>query len=687
MKAVAGRFQAGKTILVSAILVILIALSGLVDRTDLWWFDSLQAIGASRAPVPQETALVLIDEQSLTALGNPPFAMRWPWPRAAFAALLAGLEAAGAERIVVDLVFFESSAAAEQDLLLGAVAAGLPGVVLATVPGRHPAVWPPEFRNDNADLFDGRTKWGFVRSLADADSVIRRYVPRGSLAEAAQSALGPQSSLPDMPVLLRWRGNLEQLRARGVPMLSAAPFVVAGWEILDHATQEAPDLNPAGLAMAIKSAVPPPGLVFEQVRGKTVFVGANAAATFDAIATPLGAPEPGVILQWNAYASLQAADFIQPGWPPLGWVTALLALVLLALAGRRGLSLARPAIIAVAILSAAGIASAGSFLAGAWFAPGLTIAAALVGFTLVAAENFRVERARKQEIQGWFGAYVSPGVVDRLLANPEAIKLGGEQRELTIMFSDIAGFTTISERLPPAELVTLINRFLEGQTERILDCGGYLDKYIGDAVMAVFGSPEPLENHALSACRAALACRVALEELNDEIEGKYGIRLGMRTGINTGPVVVGNVGSTRKRNYTVLGDAVNLASRLEGANKQTGTAILLGPQTAADVAGAMVLRPVARLQVKGKTQAVEVFELLAEQGKCEVDTIEFAAMFTRGFAAYCECNFTAAVAIFSGAAVLRPTDALTVTYLEEARIFAQEPPGPEWHAILKLETK
>ncbi len=366
---------------------------------------------------------------------------------------------------------------------------------------------------------------------------------------------------------------------------------------------------------------------------------------------------------------------------------ALLALVLLALAGRKGLSLARPAIATAAILSAVAMASAGLFLAGIWIAPGLTMAAALIGFTLVAAENFRVEHARKQEIQGWFGAYVSPAVVGRLLANPDAINLGGEQRELTIMFSDIAGFTTISERLQPAELVTLINRFLEGQTERIIDCGGYLDKYIGDAVMAVFGSPEPLENHALAACQAALACRVALEELNDEIEEKYGIRLGMRTGINTGPVVVGNVGSTRKRNYTVLGDAVNLASRLEGANKQTGTAILLGPQTAADVAGAMVLRPVARLQVKGKTQAVEVFELLGEPGNCDADTMEFAAEFTRAFAAYCERDFAAAAERFAGAAVLRPGDALTAAYLQESRIFEQEPPEPDWHAILKLETK
>jgi adenylate cyclase len=683
----AAGFRAGKTALVSAIAVLLLAFSGVTERTDRWWFDQLQALGVRSTSIPADTALVLIDENSLNAMGQPPFSMRWPWPRSAFAALLAGLQAADAEQIVVDLIFFENSAAAEQDLLLGAVAAGIPGVILAAVPERLPAVWPAEFRHRYPKLFDHRSKWGMARSSPDADSVIRRYLLNGSLAGAALEPAVPAQSKPDRPVLLRWCGNLEQLRDRGVSMLSAAQFVAAGWEILDQATQMSPDLDPVTLVAAIDSAPALTGEGFDQVRGKTVFVGSNAAATFDAIATPLGAPEPGVILHWNAFANLKSGELIQAMGPAVSWAVALVAIVLLTLSGRAGTSLRRPALVAAVLLLVATAGSTGLFFAGLWFAPGLLILAAATGFTAVAVESFRTEQARKQEIQGWFGAYVSPSFVNRLVADPHAIELGGEQRELTILFSDIAGFTTISEGLQPTELVGLINRFLEGQTERILDQGGYLDKYIGDAVMAVFGSPEPLENHALQACKAALACRVALDELNDEIEGEYGFRLGMRTGINTGDVVVGNVGSTHKRNYTVLGDAVNLASRLEGANKRTGTSILLGPLTAKSVASAMVLRPVARLQVKGKTQAVAVFELVADRADCDTESMEFSELFAAGFAAYCEQNFTRAAMLFKQAIELRPGDLLSLYYLDEARKYESRPPGPDWHGALKLETK
>ncbi len=694
----AAAFQTGKVVIISAAVCLLLALSGITGRYDRWWFDSLQSMTAKYAAMPADTVLVLIDEHAISALGQAPFSMRWPWPRAAFAALISGLAAAGAEHIVVDLMFLENFAAAEQDLLLGAIAAGLPGVVLATVPDRLPAVWPDEFRAAHPELFSAVPRWGYVRTTPDSDSVIRRYAPLDSLAAAAlasgEEQDGRKAEWPRESILLRWRGNLEALRARGVPVLSAAPFVTAGWELLDQATQANPDFDPEGLAEFLTQAAAVAasdaqnsGESSQVLSSKTVFIGANAAATFDAIATPLGAPEPGVVLQWNAYASIQAGDHLEdPGPVPAG-IAALLVLLALPWSARSGVGLQRPALIAAGMLILLVMASTGLFLAGLWFAPGVPIVAVAIAFTTLAVESFRVERARKQEIQGWFGAYVSPAVVSRLLADPDAIELGGELRELSVSFSDIAGFTTISEKLSPPDLVAMINHLLEGQTACILDHGGYLDKYIGDAIMAVFGSPEPLENHAVQACRAALAGQAALERFNNEIEDRYGMRLGMRTGINTGPVVVGNVGSSRKKNYTVLGDAVNLASRLEGANKETGTTILLGPQTAAYAEASMVLRPAARLQVKGKTEAVEVFELLAERVSADAATVRFAETFSSAFRAYCERDFAAAIGAFGNALVLRPHDYLSAGYLEQSRVLLAHSPGSDWQAVLKLETK
>jgi adenylate cyclase len=690
----AGAFRWWKVVLISAAGTLLLALMGISGRSDHWWFDALQSLGSHHAPMPADTALVLIDERSVSTLGEAPFGMRWPWPRAAFAALISGIQAAGAERIVIDLIFFENSNSAEQDLLLGAVAAGLPGVILATVPGRLPAVWPDDFRTAHAGLFNAAPKWGFVRTQPDADSVIRRYAPQGSLAAAALSGAelpgGQQAGHFTEQVLPRWRGNLEQLRARQLPVLSAAPFVAAGWPLLDLATQRSPDFDPLQLSQALAEAIaqsPTAAADAEVLRGKTVFIGANAAATFDAIATPLGAPEPGVVLQWNAYASLEANDYLQDPGPQLAWASAVLVLLILPWSARSGLGLQRPTLAVAGVMILLVTSSAVLFFTGTWFAPGLPIVAAALTFAAVAAESYRAERARKQEIQGWFGAYVSPAVVSQLVANPDAIELGGEERELTVSFSDVAGFTTISELLSPPDLVAMINHLLDGQTACVLDHGGYLDKYIGDCIMAVFGSPEPLENHAVHACRAALAGQAALQRFNDEIEPKYGMRLGMRTGINTGPVVVGNVGSSRKKNYTVLGDAVNLASRLEGANKETDTVILLGPVTAAYAQAEMVLRPAAHLQVKGKTQAVEVFELLAERATADEATVRFAETFTAGFRAFCARDFAAAINEFSKASDMRPGDRLCVRYLAQAQELLVTPPGPGWQAILKLETK
>lgn len=662
----------------------LLAALGTLDRLDRAWFDVLQRRLAPRAAVPSDTVFVLIDEQSLAAMGRDGYNMRWPWPRRAFAALFAALHRAGARRIVGDFIFFEETTA-EDDTLLGVVAAGLPGVTLGTVPGREPAVWPGAFRSAHGALFQ-RPRRGYVRLAPDRDGVIRRYLRGGSLVEAALDI----KSAPDRttPALLRWRGNLKQLVDRGVPALSAAPFVAAGLAILENATGRAPDLDdPTALVREIDREPAPEGEIFGLVRGKTVFVGANAAGAFDAVATPVGAPEPGAIVHWTAFACIAAGDFISD---PGRWVDGLmlaLAVALVGLAGRGGLSLRFPALAAGGAAALALGGSATAFNSGLWLAPALPVAGAAAAFTAVAVDSFRRERARKREIQQWFGVYVSPAVVRRLIHNPGLLRLGGERRELTAFFSDLAGFTTLSERLPPDELVRIVNAFLDRLSGCILDHGGYLDKYIGDAIMGVFGSPEELENHALSACRAALDSRRRLAGLNGWIEKEFGLRLEMRIGINTGEMIVGNVGSERKKNYTVLGDAVNLASRLEGANKEFGTAILLGPVTAARVAGMLATRPVALLRVKGKEQAVPVHELIGEPETLDDAARHFLAAYTEGFDAFRARDFDRAVRSFEAAAAFRLADFLTNRYLDEARALAAAPPAGDWEPVLKLESK
>ncbi len=678
-----------------AVLVVvgLLGAAGALGSLDRAWFDFLQRKTARFAPVPADTALVLIDETALQRMGAEDFGYRWPWPRRAFAGLFASLHRAGARAVVADFNFFEASEDPMQDYEFGALAAALPELTLGAMPAtadkpeQLPVIWPAEFRESYAALFQ-RPRWGSTRSVPDADSVIRRYIAKDSLTAVAVQR---NTELPATPPLLRWRGSLGELRARGVPVLTAAPFAVDGVAVAKRAAEVASDLEPAALAQAVEAApVPTEPLIrdaFAKVRGRVVFVGVNAASTYDYIATPCGAPEPGVVSHWTAYANLTAGGFLREAGP---WASGGVLVLLVAVLGwvaRGGIGIWRPALAAGGGAALALGGSAAAFLGNVWFAPMLPVAGAAAGFGAVAVQSFLLERARKKEIQGWFGSYVSPAVVKQLVQNPDALKLGGEKRELTIFFADLANFTTLSESMPPEELVPLINSVLEDLTEGVLRHGCYVDKYIGDAIMGVFGSPEPLENHALSACRAALESMRRLETLNERIEREHGRRLGMRIGVNTGDVIVGNVGSTKKRNYTVLGDAVNLASRLEGANKEFHTGILIGPRTAALLGDALVTRPVAQLKVKGKKQAVEVFELVAEPEALDEGARRFLAAYGAGYAAYCQRRFAEACRAFATAATLRPDDFLATRYAEETERLADSPPPADWEPILELHSK
>jgi len=648
---------------------------------DRAFFDAASRQPFRPTPVPEDSALVLVDESTLQEMSRGVNHMRWPFPRAAFAGLIAALDRAGAKKIVMDFDFLEHSESEEQDLLLAATAAAVRGTVLGRTNRREPVFWDPPYRRAHAAFFE-QARTGNTDYLPDDDGIMRAYPASGSLAAAAFTG-------PTVPPggLLRWHGNLHQIRNQGVPTLPAAHFILPGLAIVDRLSQQAPDYSPEGFAKALSAEPALTGAAADRVRGRTVFVGTSATGTYDLKDLPVGKLEPGLLLHWTAWTNLVANDFI---WNLPRWYSLLaggfIAGGLLLLAGRwPGLTV--PAVVALGFVVVLLPAAYAGLSAGWFFQPATPAAAAMVTLLGVSAESFWTERARKREMQALFGAYVDPGVVAQFVRNPDSIQLGGEWREATVFFSDLVGFTDLSEKLPAKQMFEVVNAYLEETSVCLLNHGAYVDKYIGDAVMAVFGVPNQLPDHAIAACRAALEAQGLIAGINARYAAATGVTLKVRIGLNSGDLLVGNVGSSRKKSYTVMGDAVNLASRLEGANKAFGTGILIGDETARRVQGVLVTRPLARLRVKGKKQAVEVHALLGESEKLSPAQRDFTAAYRAGYAAYVDGKFLEAVEELTRAESILPGDVTTARLREESAGFLLDPPSADWEPILTLESK
>jgi adenylate cyclase len=270
--------------------------------------------------------------------------------------------------------------------------------------------------------------------------------------------------------------------------------------------------------------------------------------------------------------------------------------------------------------------------------------------------------------------------------NPALLRLGGEKKELTVIFTDIRGFTSISEMLDPEALVEFLNEYLGAMTDIVFAHGGLLDKYIGDAIMALWGTPLPAPDHAASACRAALDMTARLQDLRQEWKTRGLPPLEIGVGINTGPMVVGNMGSSRRFNYTVMGDQVNLGSRLEGLNKFYGTRILLSESTRAQLGEEFLMREVDAVRVKGKRQPVVVFELLARAGD-SAELRSFVAEFEEALRAYKERRWEEAYLLFLQFAHAHPDDQPTQIYLERCRQLMASPAPADWDGVFEMEHK
>jgi adenylate cyclase len=409
---------------------------------------------------------------------------------------------------------------------------------------------------------------------------------------------------------------------------------------------------------------------------------------YDLRVTPFSGTYPGVEVQATIMDNMLRGNFLHT--PPFSLV--IMLLILAALAVLLGLTLPRFSaawafIFTLIVMEGYVVLNYLLFtrqgLQLEIFYPLGLIVLVYLGVTM---HRFLAEERERERIRKTFESYVAPTIVQEMLKHPEQLRLGGERREITVLFTDIRGFTTMSEHLDPEALVSLLHDFLNPMSNIIINHSGTIDKYMGDAIMALFGAPLIQADHPFLACRAALEMVATLEALNRTWaeQGRPPLKVGI--GVNTGPVAVGNMGSDRLFDYTAIGDNVNLASRLEGLNKYYGTNILISDATAKALKNGFILRDVDQVRVKGKAQAARIYELLGE-GDPDPELARYLELYHRALALYREKRFADCLAAFAQTLEVRPGDAACQRYITLAQKHHETPPPDDWEAVTIMDGK
>jgi len=419
-----------------------------------------------------------------------------------------------------------------------------------------------------------------------------------------------------------------------------------------------------------------------------VLLGTSAPGLMDLRSTPVGGVYPGVEIQANLLSGMLQMNFKQePGYSVAITALGILAFGLL-------FTFLYPRFRALAILVVSGLLLSLHLWLNlyAWngglvlpLASGVLLIVLLTGWHL--AMNFLRESAEKRQVAEQFGRYIPPELVSDIVKTPEAQDMVGQEKELTVLFSDVRGFTSFSEQIPPAELTDVMNRLLTPVTQAIHANRGTIDKYMGDAVMAFWGAPLDDPDHPLHAVEGALAMQDALDQINREFEAEGKQRLAMGIGVHTGVMNVGNMGSEFRMAYTVLGDNVNLGSRLEGLTKNYGVEILVSETTVEklnETAHDFVFRTLDKVQVKGREAPVAIFELMGHRNE---HLVEKAASSDAGIKLYQQQKFEKALRAFESHLKQFPNDKLAQLYIERCRQYLETPPPKDWDGVFVHTTK
>jgi len=645
----------------------------------LGWLESWEAptwTWRARFFAPRETPspkvkLILLDQASLD------WAQRengwgWPWPREVHGAIAAFCARGGARALALDLLFTEPSVygVSDDEAMGEALRAGTPAI-LPVLPGGHQTTWPPYMPRPNvsidmpvviestnllfpvAEIAAGAAAAGHATGRPDADGVFRRLAPFCRFDGIEIPALGlaawlTASSEPNAIVAAPRR---LQVGNKTVPLDQNGNAILRfrGRDGLPEAVSAAAVVQSE---LRLREGEPPT-LSPETFKDCYVFVGCSAPALLDLRPIPVNAKCPGVVLHTTFVDNLLTDSFIAEANPTavvLGVLaTAIFASLSLTYAGRWW----QAGPLSAVWLGAPVLVGFAAYAQGWWWPVAAHETAVGLGLVGALAMNYWAEGRQKAFIKQAFRHYLSG--------------------------TDLAGFSTFSERLGPVELTALLNDYLSEMTDIILDEGGTLDKYEGDAIIAFWNAPLEQSDHAVRACRTALRCQRRLGELRPDYQERTGAALHMRVGLNTGPVVVGNMGSRKRFNYTILGDAANLAARLEGANKAFGTETMVSEKTWQLASAELRGRKLADLRVVGRKTAVAVYELTGYATDPEPAN---GKMFADGLARFGAADFPGAAALFEQL----PNDPAAQHYAQRCAQLAATPPAA-WDGVWELTQK
>jgi len=680
-------------------LALALLLHGLGVVRPLEWksWDARLRLLARPERASQDIVIFLIDQYSLDFFEDQQ-GVPWPWPRQIYSAVMDYLRAGGAKAVFFDLIFTESSRAGvedDQDMAAAMERSGNVFLPLSLSQEKEesweaiPASALQRFSAAKTDLPDasypsarsaslpideliGAARGaGNVLFVPDKDGIFRRLplaqsyegllVPSIAVALAKFSAEGQK--LPQVPVDTSGRMIIRYHGPAGTYESVSIASIINSWAQIEEGKEP---------------QVPP-----SEFSGKIVLIGGSAPGILDNRPTPLGGVSPGVEIHATVLDNLLRRDFVRV--PAFAVFLAFLLFVSFFTAV--GASVLRKiwqlVVLFVVCLALPGAAVWLAFRSGYWLdfvVPEFAVVSGFLGASLL---NYSVEGKQRRFIKSVFRHYLSPDVIDRVIQNPALLRLGGEKREITSFFSDVAGFTAISESLAPEELVNLLNEYLQEMTDIILSSGGTLDKYEGDAIIAFWNAPLDQPDHALRACRAALVCQKRLGELQPRFQEKYRQRVTMRIGLNSGAAVVGNMGSSRRFDYTAMGDTINLAARLEGACKLYKVPILVGEETHRCVQNDIAAREVDIVRVVGKTKPVAVYEIIGEKSGLSPAESERLKAYNEAREAYKRQEWEKAEDLFGQI----EGDTLSALYGERCRILKQSPPAGDWDGVFDLKSK